>query len=68
MLTFMVKSFRNFLQFGNSPEMRRQLLDIPSIESLAGFDEFQIMFLEFPFLYWLLFLPVLLAILLYIDV
>ena len=63
----MVKFPRNFLQFGNAPEMRRQLLDIPPIESLAGFDEFQIMFLKFPFFDWFLSLPVLLATLSYID-
>lgn len=66
-LTFMVKFPRNFLQFRNAPEMRRELLDIPSIESLTGFDEFQIMFLKFPFLDRFLFLPVLLAILSYND-
>jgi len=63
----MVKFPRNFLQFRYAPEMRRQLLDIPPVESLAGFDEFQIMFLKFPFLDWFLFLPILLAILSYTD-
>lgn len=63
----MVKFLRDFLQFGDAPEMRRQLLDIPSIESLAGFYEFQIMFLKFPFLDRFLFLPILFAILSYID-
>ena len=66
-LTFMVKFPRNFLQFRNAPEMRRELLDIPSIESLTGFDELQIMFLKFSFLDRFLLLPVLLAILSYID-
>ena len=66
-LTFMVKFPRNFLQFRNAPEMRRELLDIPSIESLTGFDELQIMFLKFPFLDRFLFLPILFAILSYID-
>lgn len=61
MLTVKIEFPRDFFQLRDTREMRRQLLDIPSIESLTGFDELQVMFLKFPFFYRFLFLPILLA-------
>lgn len=61
MLTFRIEFPCDFLQLRDTPEMRRQLLDVPSIKSLTRFDEFEIMFLELPFLYRFLFLSIFLA-------
>ena len=61
MLTVKIKFPRDFFQLRDTPEMRRQLLDVPSIESLTGFYEVQVMFLKLPFFYRLLFLSILLA-------
>lgn len=60
-LTVKIEFPRDFFQLRNTPEMRRQLLDVPSIESLTGFYEVQVMFLKLPFLYRFLFLSILLA-------
>lgn len=60
-LTVKIKFPRDFFQLRDTPEMRRQLLDVPSIESLTGFYEVQVMFLKLPFFYRLLFLSILLA-------
>ena len=61
MLTVKIEFPRDFFQLRDTPEMRRQLLDVPSIESLTGFYEIQVMFLKLPFFYRLLFLSILLA-------
>ena len=61
MLTVKIEFPRDFFQLRDTPEMRRQLLDVPSIESLTGFYEVQVMFLKLPFLYRFLFLSILLA-------
>ena len=61
MLTVKIEFPRDFFQLRDTPEMRRQLLDVPSIESLTGFYEVQVMFLKLPFFYRLLFLSILLA-------
>lgn len=47
--------------------MRRQVLNIPSIKSLTGFDEVQVMLLELAFFYRLFLLPILFAQLLNTD-
>lgn len=61
MLTVKVEFPRNVFKLRNSPEMRRQLLDVSSVEPLTCFDEFEIMFLKLSSLYWFLLLVVLLA-------
>ena len=61
MLTVKIEFPRDFFQLRDTPEMRRQLLDVPSIESLTGFYEVQVMFLKLPFFYRFLFLSILLA-------
>ena len=61
MLTLKVEFLSNFLQLRDITKMRRQVLDVPSIEPLTGLDEFQVMFFELPFFYRLLLLPTLLT-------
>lgn len=61
MLTLKVEFPRDFLQLRDTAKMRRQVLNVPSIESLAGLNEVQIMFLELPFFYRLFLLPIFFA-------
>lgn len=67
MLTFKIEFPRDFLQFRDTTEMRRQVLNVSSIESLTGLDEIQVMLFELPFFYRLFLLPILFAQLLNTD-
>lgn len=60
--TLKVEFARNLLQLQDASEVRREVLNITTVESLARFDEVQVVFLEFPFLHRFL-LAVYLAIL-----
>jgi hypothetical protein len=59
-LTVKVEPLCDFVQLGNAAKMRRQMLNVTPIESLARFDKIQIMFLKLAPFYRLL-LPILLA-------
>lgn len=53
-ITFKAKLFRNLLQFGNTDVMRRQVLNISSVEFLAQFYKVKIVFFKLPLLDWFL--------------
>lgn len=54
-LTFKVEFARHFFQLGDASKVRGQMLDVAAIESLARFDEIQIMLLELSLLHRFLF-------------
>ena len=58
MLTVEVELPRDFFQFRNAPEVGCQLLYVAAVESLARFDELQVVLLKFSALHRLLFLLV----------
>lgn len=52
-ITFKAELLRNLLQLGNTDVMRRQMLDISSVELLTQFYKVKIMFFKLSLLNWL---------------
>lgn len=61
LLTVKIELPRNFFKLWDTSEVRRQLLYVSSIESLAGFDKIKVVLFEFASFYRLLLPCVLLA-------
>lgn len=61
LLTVKIELPRNFFKLWDTSEVRRQLLYVSSIESLAGFDKIKVVLFEFASFYRLLLRCVLLA-------